>query len=68
MPAQLTTRKSSGWSIGRPRYRAVIGPKLKILLICLFALFAALVVNSVYLVAIRIMGLSTGESYETGST
>ena len=48
----------------RPRYRPVVGPRLKILLAGIFALFALLVVNSVYLVAVRIMGLATGDSYE----
>ncbi|MCH2133559.1 MAG: hypothetical protein MK116_07400 [Phycisphaerales bacterium] len=37
---------------------------MKILLIGIFALFALLIVNSVYLVAIRAMGLVTGETYE----
>ena len=62
--ATENTKAQSSGRPARPRYRAVIGPKLKVLLICLFALFALLVVNSVYLVALRIMGLSTGESYE----
>ena len=42
----------------------MIGPRLKILLIVIFALFALMVVNSVYLVAIRMMGLATQDSYE----
>ena len=48
----------------RRRYRPVVGPRLKILLIAIFALFAIMVINSVYLVAIRIMGLATADSYE----
>lgn len=49
---------------GRRRYVPVIGPKLRRLLAVIFALFALLVVNSVYLVGIRVLGLATGESYE----
>ncbi|MAB82543.1 MAG: hypothetical protein CMJ24_03785 [Phycisphaerae bacterium] len=49
---------------GRRRYVPVIGPVLRRLLAVIFAMFALLVVNSVYLVSIRILGISTGESHE----
>lgn len=49
---------------GQRRYVPVIGPALRRLLAVIFALFALLVVNSVYLVSIRVLGLSTGETYE----
>ncbi|MDG2094949.1 MAG: multiheme c-type cytochrome [Phycisphaerales bacterium] len=62
--ADENTISRAAGSPSRPRYRAVIGPKLKILLFCLFALFALLIINSVYLLAIRVMGLATAESYE----
>jgi len=47
----------------RRRWRAPVG-RLGWLLWLSFGLFALLVVNSVYLVGIRVLGLSTGESYE----
>jgi len=49
---------------GRKKYVPVVGPNLRMLLVGIFALFAILVVNSVYLVSIRILGHATGESYE----
>ncbi len=54
-PEQLADR--------RKRWRAPVGG-LGWLLWGSFGLFALLTVNSVYLVGIRILGLSTGESYE----
>ncbi|MEM7228390.1 MAG: multiheme c-type cytochrome [Planctomycetota bacterium] len=48
----------------RPRYRPVVGPRLKKLLAVIFLLFAILAVNSVYLVVIRAAGEMSGESYE----
>jgi hypothetical protein len=47
----------------RTRWRAPVGG-LTWLLWGSFGLFALLIVNSVYLVGIRVLGLSTGESYE----
>ena len=47
---------------GRKKYVPVVGPNLRKLLVGIFALFAILVVNSVYLVSIRILGHATGES------
>ena len=47
----------------RRRWRSPVGG-LSVLLWGSFGLFALLVVNSVYLVGIRVLGLSTGESYE----
>ena len=48
----------------RRKYVPVVGPRLRVLLGFVFALFALLVINSVYLVSIRILGAGTGESYE----
>jgi len=47
----------------RRRWTAPLGG-LRGLIWIVFALFAILVVNSVYLVGIRVLGLTTGESYE----
>ncbi|MCH2142108.1 MAG: hypothetical protein MK077_03820 [Phycisphaerales bacterium] len=47
----------------RRRWRAPVGG-LGFLLWSSFGLFALLIVNSVYLVGIRVMGLATGASYE----
>ena len=47
----------------RRRWRAPVAG-LTVLLWGSFGLFALLIVNSVYLVGIRVLGLSTGESYE----
>ncbi len=47
----------------RRRWKSPLGP-LSWLLWLNLALFALLVVNSVYLVGIRVLGISTGESYE----
>ncbi|MCH8823315.1 MAG: hypothetical protein IH984_07385 [Planctomycetes bacterium] len=41
----------------RKRYVPVVGPRLKVLLSVVFALFAILVVNSVYLVSVTIAGV-----------
>ena len=48
----------------RRKYVPVVGPALRKVLILIFALFALIMVNSVYLVSIRVLGLSTGDSYE----
>ncbi|MCH2149257.1 MAG: hypothetical protein MK095_07465 [Phycisphaerales bacterium] len=55
---------SSKSSSGRRKYVPVVGPALRRLLIVIFALFALIMVNSVYLVSIRILGISTGDSHE----
>ena len=48
----------------RRRYVPAVGPGLARLLAVVFALFALLSVNSVYLVAVRVAGWWTGETYE----
>jgi len=48
----------------RKRYVPAVGPRLSKLLALVFALFALLSVNAVYLVAVRVAGLWTGETYE----
>ena len=48
----------------RRRYVPVIGPRLKRLLVLLLLLFAILSVNSVYLLAIRILEATTGRLYQ----
>ena len=48
----------------RRKYVPVVGPTLRKVLILILALFALIMVNSVYLVSIRILGLSTGDSHE----
>ncbi|TVQ55344.1 MAG: hypothetical protein EA377_03585 [Phycisphaerales bacterium] len=51
---------NAGGPAARKRYVPVIGPKLKRLLTVVFALFALLVVNSVYLLSITV----AGETYQ----
>ncbi|HVP72571.1 MAG TPA: multiheme c-type cytochrome, partial [Phycisphaerales bacterium] len=46
----------------RKKYVPVVGPRLKILLSCIFAAFALMAVNSVYLVAIRLLDWSASLS------
>jgi tetratricopeptide (TPR) repeat protein len=48
----------------RRKYVPVVGVTLRKVLVVILALFALIMVNSVYLVSIRILGLSTGESHE----
>ena len=48
----------------RKRYVKAVGPRLNKLLAVVFGLFALLTVNSVYLVAVRVAGWWTGETYE----
>ena len=49
----------------RPRrLRAVIGPRLRPVISIVFGLFALLVVNSAYLVGVRLLEWSTGETYQ----
>jgi tetratricopeptide (TPR) repeat protein len=48
----------------RPAYVPAVGPRLNKLLAVVFGLFALLMVNAVYLVAIRAVGWWKGESYE----
>ncbi len=48
----------------RRRYVPAVGPKLKRLLAVVFALFALLCVNSVYLVSITLLGWWSQQSYE----
>ncbi len=47
-----------------PRYLPVIGPKLKLLLLGVFGLFALLSVDSVYLASITVSEWITGEIYQ----
>lgn len=46
------------------RYVRAVGPRLKKLLAVVFALFALLGANAVYLLAIRFLGYTTEQSYE----
>jgi len=46
------------------RYHPVVGPRLTVLLDGVFALFALLVVNAFYLLAIRGLEAATGETYQ----
>lgn len=48
----------------RVPYVPAVGPKLQKLLAVVFGLFALLTVNAVYLVVIRVAGVTTGRSYE----
>ena len=48
----------------RRAYVEAVGPKLKRLLAVVLGLFALLSVNSFYLLAVRIAGWATGETYE----
>ena len=49
---------------GRQPYVPVVGPRLRKLLLVVFALFAVLSVNSIYLVAISLRQWQTGFTYE----
>ncbi|MEX1024562.1 MAG: multiheme c-type cytochrome [Planctomycetota bacterium] len=55
---------SHGTRPKRKRYVKAVGPRLQKLLALVLGLFALLVVNSIYLVAVRVAGWSTGEAYE----
>ena len=48
----------------RPRYRKVVGPRLKPLLALVFGLFAVLAANAVYLTAVRVLEAVTGNTYQ----
>ncbi len=48
----------------RKKYVPVVGPRLKVLLGVVFALFALLGVNSVYMSSITYLGWKSGETYE----
>ena len=48
----------------RRKYVPVVGVTLRKVLVLILALFALIMVNSVYLVSIRVLGLSTGDSHE----
>ena len=48
----------------RKKYVPVVGPKLKILLLGIFAMFALIGVNSVYLVSIKLLEWSTKVTYQ----
>ncbi|MDG2054967.1 MAG: multiheme c-type cytochrome [Phycisphaerales bacterium] len=54
-------RKPTG---ARRKYVPVVGPRLRVVLMAIFALFALLAVNSVYLVSVSVLGWTTGQSYE----
>ena len=49
---------------GKTRYVEAVGPRLQKLLAVVFGLFALLAVNSFYLVAVRLAGWASGETYE----
>ncbi|MDZ4831672.1 MAG: multiheme c-type cytochrome [Phycisphaerae bacterium] len=51
-------------SVPRAKFVAVVGPRLKIVLMVVFALFALLVVNSVYLGAVTFAGWRSGVRLE----
>jgi len=54
-------------SPGKPqgtKLRAVIGPRLRPVISIVFGLFALLVVNSAYLVAVRMLEWTTGQTYQ----
>ena len=51
-------------SVSKSRYVPAVGPRLSKLLAVVFGLFALLGVNAVYLVAVRVLGLVSGASYE----
>jgi len=48
----------------RRRYIPAVGPRLRKLLDVVFGLFALLAVNSLYLVAVRVMEAATGNTYQ----
>jgi len=48
----------------KQRLRAVVGPRLRPILSVLFGLFALLVVNSAYLVAVRMAEWASGHTYQ----
>ena len=48
----------------RRRYVPVVGPHLQKLLFVVFGLFALLVVNSVYLSAVRVLEATSGQAYQ----
>ncbi len=48
----------------RIKYVPAVGPRLKKLLLVVFGLFAVLVVNSVYLVAVTSLEWMTGRTYQ----
>jgi tetratricopeptide (TPR) repeat protein len=48
----------------RKKYVPAVGPKLKILLLAIFAMFALIGVNSVYLVSIKLLEWYTGLTYQ----
>lgn len=50
--------------VPRPKFVPVVGPRLKILLVIVFGLFALLCVNSAYLAAITWLQWRTGQEYE----
>jgi tetratricopeptide (TPR) repeat protein len=48
----------------RRRYLPAVGPRLATLLLVVFGLFSLLTVNSIYLVAVRLLEWSTGKLYQ----
>jgi len=48
----------------KPAYRPAVGPRLRPVLVVSLGLFALLTVDSAYLLAVRLLGLATGETYE----
>lgn len=48
----------------RRRYEPAVGPRLKKLLFVVFALFALLALNSVYLVGVSLLEWATGKTYQ----
>ena len=48
----------------RPKYRKAIGPRLKPVLLVVFALFGLLSINALYLLGVRILEAVTGQTYQ----
>ncbi len=48
----------------KPKYRRVLGDRLKKLLFVVFGLFALLAINSTYLVGVTILEAATGQTYQ----
>ena len=48
----------------RPRYRKAIGPRLRPVLLVVFALFGLLAINALYLLGVRVLEAVTGQTYQ----
>ncbi len=58
------TRQNSSSTPRKQRVAAAVGPRLKRLLWLVFALFALISINSLYLLAVRLLEKITGESWQ----